>query len=134
MRGLSDTLLNGLWRKAVLKNCGNKCFVCKGAATAEDPLEAHHVCKRRHLLTRWDPRNGVAVHKYDCHEYAAGKRGESEIREWMGDEVYFEIDRLSRKIAKDWCFLKGITVNEFKKRMKDELIGIIKKFETPRPI
>lgn len=64
--GLSDSTIEALWRRVVLKRGGYRCVVCGRGGT----LECHHVIKRRYKLLRWDYRNGVPVHTGDCHDTA----------------------------------------------------------------
>ena len=125
MRGISDSTLNSLWRAAVLKLFGGKCIICGQGPFSDNPLEAHHVNRRAHLTTRWDHRNGVPAHKYGCHNIAASKEGEAKIRIIMGDELYFELDRLARTTIKDYCQKTGTTKNEFKSMMKLNLLKLL---------
>ena len=57
MKGLSDSNMNKLWRKAVLKKNMNRCFLCgRTIDNFENPadLECHHIRKRRHSILKYD--------------------------------------------------------------------------------
>lgn len=126
---LSDRYLMILWRKAVLKANGNKCFFC-GNPTI-DELEAHHIIRRRECwLLRWDWRNGIPVCKirkpfiaYEwkgtCHEYAKSKCGEDNIRQWFPHWGYL-CDRENIKY-KDYLVQNGMTTAEFREMVAKEL-------------
>ena len=65
-KGLSDSTLHALWRKAVRAQGQNRCIICG----AWGQLECHHVIHRRYKLLRWDWRNGVPVCPGVCHDMA----------------------------------------------------------------
>ena len=129
MKGISDTLLCSLWRKACLIFWKNRCVIC-GCVRRDEDLQVHHLCKRSHLITRYDWRNGFPVcvrieGKETCHQKADSKEGQDIIRRKIGDEMYFELDRLSRQTIQDYCLKTGQTRGEFLLEKKAELKGII---------
>jgi hypothetical protein len=131
MRGLGDSNLLRLWRQAVLKSWDGKCFFCQNEN--EQEIECHHTpSKRRHKLTRYLAQNGIPVCSMNwktgisCHQYADTREGEEKIKQAIGEDKWFEIDRLARQTIKGYCQREGITVNEYLLERKKELEKIIK--------
>lgn len=54
-----------IWEYMIKSSAGWRCELC---GDANNGLDAHHVILRRHLWTRWDKRNGVAVCQGGCHD------------------------------------------------------------------
>lgn len=70
------TKLDQAFSEKVRKRDGS-CRYCGKSST----VYCHHIFSRRHLGTRWDPENGVALCIY-CHRYIA--HGDPEkFRDWV---------------------------------------------------
>jgi hypothetical protein len=130
-KGLSDSNLNQMWRKAVLKKFGNKCFFCSASADSQ-VVECHHVVKRKTFLLRYDWRNGIPcckwVHfgnkhfKMPCHAFAEVPAGKHLINAHIAPFRDYLTDRAGQ--SKQWLTEKGMTKNEFKALMYEELRGL----------
>ncbi|MDD4390226.1 MAG: hypothetical protein PHW03_05420 [Eubacteriales bacterium] len=59
-RTVSDTALLQLWAKVVKARAGNKCEY-PGCTVRATQLHPHHFYSRRHINTRYDPRNGICL-------------------------------------------------------------------------
>lgn len=57
--------LDKLFEFIIKDRAGWRCELC---LATDDGLEAHHIISCRHLWTRWDRRNGVAVCRGGCHD------------------------------------------------------------------
>lgn len=114
--GLSDTTLFILWRTAVKTKWGNKCAICGGYG----PSETHHIIKRRYKLLRFDWQNGLPVHAGECHE-RANLEAPRLIPEWQ----YKYLCKRQRIIFKQYLLSEGITENEWRQRVKEELKEVI---------
>jgi hypothetical protein len=44
----------------------------------------------------------------------------------LGDELYFELDKLARINIKDYCVQQGITTQDFRLQKKAELMKVLK--------
>jgi hypothetical protein len=132
MKGLSDSNLNQMWRKTVLKKFGNKCFFCSASADSQ-VVECHHVVKRKTFLLRYDWRNGIPACKWlhsgnkhfkaSCHQHAETIFGKAKILEYIEPHRDYLHDREGQ--SKDWFIRHNITRNEYLLLMKQELQEII---------
>jgi hypothetical protein len=129
MKGLSDSNLNNLWRKAVLKKFGNKCFFCSASADSQI-VECHHsAAKRKMFLLKHDWRHGIPACKFihpgnkhfkmSCHQFAETATGKHLINAYLAPYREYLTDR--SRPAKQWLVEHGMTKNEFKQIMYDEL-------------
>ena len=129
MKGLSDSNLNALWRKAVLKRFGNKCFFC--SAPASSVVECHHIVKRKTFLLRYDWRNGITACKWmhsgnkhlkmSCHAFAEVPAGKHLINAYIAPYREYLTDRSGQ--SKQWLTEHGMSKLDFKKLMYEELKG-----------
>lgn len=73
-----------------------KCRECSRKAA-----QAHHICKRRLMPTRWEPLNGLGV-CVPCHDWA--ENNPDDARDWacelIGDETYDALVTYSRGVAR----------------------------------
>lgn len=132
MRGISESNLNLLFRKAVLKLFGNRCFFCKKHLFFAE-IEVHHTVKRRNFLLRYNWRNGIPVCKWihsenehmrmSCHHYAETPAGKAKIAEYQAPFLDYLTDRSGQ--AKQWLVEHGMTKNEYKASMLKELKEIL---------
>ena len=119
----SDSTLNALWREAVLLKCDNTCVIC---GIYGGVLEAHHIIPRRKAYLKHDIKDGVAVHKYECHTKAASKKGEALVREFIGEGDWAYLCEFERVILKDHLTSVGMSREEFSEFRKRELQEYIK--------
>lgn len=129
--GLGDRNLLLLWRKAILYMFGGKCFFCESPGRV---LECHHTVKRRNFLLRYDYRNGIPVCKWahsgnapfkmSCHQYAETPSGKHLISEFQAQWRDYLTDRSGQ--AKQWLVEHGMTKDQYKQKMYDELNLITK--------
>lgn len=111
-RGLSNSTLDDLWRRAVKKGGGYRCRNCGGGGT----LEAHHCVHRRYSLLRWDVRNGTPVHAGDCHA-AVNLLGVGAAR--PEDQQYLINTACLTK--KQYLQEQGLSESEWRQQVKAEL-------------
>ena len=137
MKGLSDSTLNNLWRRAVLISWG---FDPNKAGS----LECHHwAVKRKHKLTRWKYTNGIPLcslhdegcplcltkQKYceetgqrmSCHQFAHLGLGLLAIIELAGKEIHEKLVKLGSDTIKNYCAKNGITERDYIFGIKREL-------------
>jgi hypothetical protein len=125
MKVPSNNRLNDLWSKAV-KARYKRCPL----SGAVDDLQAHHIIakgRQRRFSLRWDIRNGVplsaqahrAIHDGDL---VANKRLLSYVEE-RGDEDYLQ--GLKNLLKPDFLKKKGLTEDEYRCKMAEELKAII---------
>jgi hypothetical protein len=123
---MTDNYLMKLWREAVLKT-QRKCAWCGKRITENNhqEFECHHIVRRAgSRLLRWDWRNGVAVcARTDCHKKIASLEGQRKLMGEHGHWDYLEIEE--QMSYKDTLMRKGMTVEEFRKNIADELKKII---------
>lgn len=104
-----------LWSLIIRKKAN---FTCQMCGTKTDRLEAHHIFSRRHILLRWDTRNGVGLCYY-CHLQRA-HREPVEFAEWIkkkiGARLYNKLKKLSQQVAK----LTKDDVIEWNKKLRKE--------------
>jgi len=124
MRGLSDSNLDNLWRKAVRKKFNDRCFFC-GAHLLNTELEAHHYIKRNNLLTRYDWRNGILLCKWTCHKEAHTKQGGRKIEDYLIEKDFYNYLTERETQSKQWFVRNGITKNDYLLTMYNELKEII---------
>lgn len=134
MRGLSDSTLLGMLRKAVLKLFGGKCFFC-GAHYLSVPVAIHHIVKRKMLLLRYSYQNTIPVcdslheknkHlKMTCHQYAETPDGRKQISDYLVKKGYLGYLQERDSQSKQWFVRNGITKNDYLSTMKKELQEII---------
>ena len=118
-RGLSDSHLLNLHRKAVRALFGYKCFFCGGT----NELEVHHLVKRKNFLLRYNWRNGVLVCKYICHAHAETPEGKHQIDLLIEPHRKYLQDRSGQ--SKDWFVKHGMSRHDYCIEMKLELEKIL---------
>mgnify|MGYP001172880877 CR=1 FL=1 len=119
MRGLSDSNLQSMWRKACRIIHGDRCFVCGAIAT-----DTHHYIRRKNLLTKHAWQNGYPCCP-DCHRFLHTKAGEKKMVDWLSQNGWLEYLHERETQSKQWFVEHGITKNDYLKQMYDELKGII---------
>jgi len=108
----SDSNLQVWWRKAVKAIHGDACKIC-GA----QPVQIHHMVKRRKVVLRHDWRNGLPL-CVECHAGIDTIKGRNYIAQ------YLDMDYLSgweSVTFKDYLVLHGMTRAEFLNNELDEL-------------
>jgi len=121
LRGLSDSNLLSLRRKAVHVHFGDCCFFC-GQHKSNVPLEDHHIVKRKSLLLRYDWRNSILCCKYVCHSYAETPAGKLKIAQYLEKMGFTEYLQERSGVAKQWFVEKGISRTDFLKQVKEDLL------------
>ena len=122
-KGLSDSTLLSLWRKAVHKSWKGKCALCG----SEEELECHHVVPRRHRLLRFDVRNGLLLCKM-CHKLIPTLWGQRVTR-----ELFAAAGELTSEYLEYWEMIRyadELTTQKkndtmWRKQEKEELEGVI---------
>lgn len=127
MKGISESHLQSLWRKAVLHNFNGCCFFC-GHHVFNVEIECHHLVKRKMLLLKHDWRNGLPVCKYGCHSYAETPTGKAKIAAYLQDNDLLDYLQARSGSSKDWFVKRGITKNDFLKSMYDDLKAKLNEF------
>lgn len=124
-KGLSESTMMRLWREKVLRVHNGRCFFC-GARADRTPVDCHHIVKRKHLILRYDHRNGIpacrTIHpinqhlKMSCHEYAETPQGKALIAAHVDNEY------LTARVipAKQFFAEQGITEKEYMEKLKQE--------------
>ena len=121
-----------IWSLIIRKKAN---FTCEMCGTQTNKLEAHHIFSRRHILLRWDTRNGIGLCYY-CHLQRA-HREPVEFAEWIkekiGTRLYNKLKKLSRqeahlsdddirkwneKLRKEFKQVWGVSYEEYKKRKR----------------
>jgi hypothetical protein len=133
MRGLSDSNLQSMWRKAIIKLFGGRCFFCGSPTSIK---EAHHAAQKRNmLLLKHDYRCGILCCKFQhdgnkqfkmsCHRYAETPIGKKLIQDYQEKNGWLEYLHERSRNSKQWLVEHGMTRNEFLLTMYKELKEII---------
>lgn len=86
-------ILDGLWRKAILKRDQHRCRRCG----ATDQLQAAHIHSRKFRSTRWDTDNGHCLCA-GCHFWA--HQHPTTWTAWLEDQVGKDmLARLNRRAS-----------------------------------
>jgi predicted restriction endonuclease len=118
---LSDKYMLSLWRSAVLIVYCHRCAFC--GKKGDDVLQAHHIVRRKHKITRYLPLNGLPLcHK--CHSLAHTKAGEQKIMVILG-KSYDKLVEMEQISYKQYLQDNGMTESEFMSRSAEELKSII---------
>lgn len=141
LHGASESNLGRLWRLAVLKVFGGRCFFC-GAHFVKHDIECHHTVKRNNFLTRFDWRVAVPCCKWEhsmnehlkmsCHRYAETPWGRKLITEYQDKHGFVEYLTERNCSAKQWLVERGKTKNDHKQDMLAELKGILSDERLPK--
>lgn len=95
----------------------HRCAFCN--ARGDDILQAHHIVRRKHKVTRYMPLNGIPLcHK--CHNLAHTKAGEQKIQKILGTS-YQSLVKLEQIIYKQHLSDHGITDREHMAKVAAEL-------------
>jgi hypothetical protein len=128
MRGLSDSNLQNMWRKAVrIKHC-YRCFFCQLTVGEK---EAHHIVKRNNLLLRHDWRNGVLLCRWgdedsmSCHAFAETPEGKRKINTYLEKNNWLDYLQERSGQSKQWFVKRGISRNDFLLEKYTELKEVI---------
>lgn len=115
-KGYSDSHLQTWWRRAVKAVNGECCIRC-----GSDPVEVHHVVKRRHALLRHDWRNGIPLCAA-CHRWVETLAGKL----WVADQVDMRyLLAHERENIKDYLRDHGLNRREFDQRTLEELKRVV---------
>ena len=105
------------WRLAVLAKWHYTDPISGHHDPTGETLQCHHIVGRRHLLLRWDYRNGIPL-TVESHMYAHTGAGQAHIRSLV-DADY--LDEMERWTARDYFTDQGINDNEFRLSKHAEL-------------
>ena len=123
---VSDSYLTKLARQASLKIWGC-CLMCGNANWNQ--LDVHHfVHKGGHKLLRWDWKNlfPLCSSRYNtCHQEADTIKGRSFIEAKMGEKNLAYLRENERIVHKDWLREKGLSENQWRLQIKQELLEVI---------
>jgi hypothetical protein len=118
--GVSDTLLQDLWRAVVRREWEGKCafegtyyrdepgqgYYCDGA------LECHHIVKRSRLHLKYAPSNGILLCQY--HHNLSGLRvWRGRIEERVGADKMEYLDAMEKMLLPEYLSMHGQTRGEF---------------------
>ena len=117
-----STLLN-YWRKAVRANYGDRCAKC-GA----QPVECHHIIKRRYKITAYDWRNGIAL-CHACHNWIETIDGRIWLYIYLADNRILYLHQFEKTTLKQYLSDNGLTRDEFYNAKLAELKKQIKMFD-----
>lgn len=120
-KAVSDSRLMSLWRKAVLAKWNYTDPLSGHCDPSGESLQCHHVVKRRHFLTRWDPENGVPL-TVESHQLAHTGAGAARLRELVKAEY---LDAMEGTLKKDYLQEMGISEDDFRRSMRDKLLAVI---------
>lgn len=118
-KGLSDSTLLALWRKAVRARWEARCAFCG----ADQECECHHIVPRHHRLLRFDVRNGLLLCKH-CHRLAQTLTGHELLKEVLdereeGDFAYLILWEAVR--YRPHLKLQGKTDKQWREQERREL-------------
>jgi len=119
-KSVSDSRLMKAWRLAVLAHWNYTDPISGRYDPSGESLQCHHIVGRRHLLLRWDYRNGIPL-TIESHQYAHTGAGNAEVRELV-DADY--LDSMERYTARDYFTEHGINDNEWRLLKLEELKGV----------
>jgi hypothetical protein len=120
-KAVSDSRLMQLWRQAVLMHWHYTDPLSWYRDPTGESLQCHHYIRRKHFLLRWDYRNGVPL-TAQSHEYAHTKGGDAELKELLDTDYLHAMERWTKK---QYLLEHGLSENEFRLRVKQELEQII---------
>lgn len=120
IKGCGDSNMIFLWRKAVLKKNGHRCFLCG----KDYGLDCHHIVKSRNKILRYDYRNGVPVCNFGCHQKLDSIAGRKMLEEFRPFDI-IHVTEFEKMTFKDYLLSKGMTEREFLEEKKKELNRII---------
>lgn len=112
-----DKSLMALWSVAVMTEKGDRCLECGAPATGN-----HHIIHRSHMLTRYDPENGIPLCTIDHH------RADSDQEFAMSFLEQDERESLTKKgkiMIKDYLAQHGLIKQEWAKIERAKLRAII---------
>lgn len=121
-KGISDSRLMSLWRKAVLAHNHHQCLLC--GRSGDSNLQCHHVIARRRKYLRYDYRNGVPL-CVSCHQRCHTKTGDRELSRVFRHYDYC-LDN-ENVIIKNYLVNRGMTDTDFMLEKKKELMYVINK-------
>ncbi len=120
-RNLKAKTLAQYWSLAV-KIRDKKCVYCGNKKIEE--LEAHHIIKRRHAITKYDLKNGITLCKpfKGCNGHRRA-HNEYEMKQWIinyiGKEKYDDLEKRSYQIKRWTPLEKRDLLNYFKAYIKE---------------
>lgn len=119
-KGVSDTLLQDLWRKIVLSEWGGCAFHGEGC---QGPVECHHIKRRGITHLKYSPSNGIPLCAYH-HAEAKYDYFKQLIREKVGPAMMEWLDFKERQLLPDFLASRGQTKKEWLEETKQYLTSL----------
>jgi hypothetical protein len=120
--GVSDTLLQDLWRAVVRGEWDGRCafypVLCAGL------LECHHVVKRSRLHLRYAPSNGILLCQYH-HNLSSLRVWRNQIWDKVGEEKMEYLDAMEKMLLPEYLSMHGQTRGEFLTYQKGYLTALL---------
>jgi hypothetical protein len=95
-------------------------------------MEDHHFVKRKNFLLRYSFRNSFLVGKYQeswqkmsCHAFCETPAGRKKINDYLIENGWFDYIQERVGSCKQWFTEHGISRNDYKRQMYDELKEIL---------
>jgi hypothetical protein len=121
-KGVSDTLLQTLWRKAVLAEWGGLCALSE-SGDCQGSIECHHIKRRNIPHLKYAPENGIPLCQKH-HALAKYRTIRNRIEGMVGPEKMEWLDLMEQKLFPVYLSERGMTRSEYLVWMKDFLTGL----------
>jgi len=122
IKGCGEANMMRLWRAAVRKKNGNRCFLC--GKSDQGQLQCHHIVHCRNMILRYDYRNGVPVCDHPCHSKIDSIAGRERLVDARPHDI-IHITEFETMTLKDYLHMNGIYKSEFLNEKKKELQRIL---------
>lgn len=121
-KGVSETVLQDLWRANVRKDWGGVCAFkdpdCQGS------LECHHIKRRSIRVLRYTPINGALVCEYH-HGLLKYRYYQRVLEAKVGEDTMEWLDMMERKLLPDFLAERQQTRKEWLAWTKDYLTKML---------
>ena len=118
-KGVSDTLLQTLWRKAVLAEWGGLCALSE-SGDCQGSIECHHIKRRNIPHLKYAPANGVPLCQFH-HALAKLRKFRVMIEAKVSYENMEWLDGMEQKLFPVYLSERGLTRSEYLVWMRDFL-------------
>jgi hypothetical protein len=118
----SDSTLQGLWRKVVRAEWGNKCAFYD--ATCYGSIQCHHIVKRARPHLRHVPSNGIPLCEFH-HAWADTWAGRKRIEWRVGEDKMEWLAEQERKLFPAFLAERGQTRAEYLVAQKAYLQALV---------
>jgi hypothetical protein len=131
-RGVSDTVLQTLWRAVVRKEWGGLCAFLPAEYPGADsqevcagPLECHHIIKRRRPHLKYVPSNGILLCKRHHDMVGEFPSKWHRVSELVGADKIEWLEAQARKRFPDFLIEQGQTRSEWLQTTKAYLKALL---------